>query len=233
MKKQQSIKPKEFAAQPFAALKGLKPALAETAPPPPPKPVTLPPGEEDGDVLFLRAMAEVRPMGRQKPAATAAAAGRSVPQSVRPAVLTAEEQTEFLVALRQLRLDVSFRDVLPGEADKKRPKAVNRLNQLKKGAIRLDYELDLHGLTREEALAGLAEFIASAVRRQQKAVLVIVGKGLNSPGEPVLQGAVAAWLSDHGRDLVAEFAPAPHDMGGDGAFVVFLKKQALGAVRRG
>ena len=222
MKKQKPAKPKEFAAQPFAALKALKPAVAERVPPAPAKPVAPPPEEEDGDLLFLRTMAEVRPMQQRKsPIGSGRATAPALP---RPAVLTREEQAEFMAALRQLRLDVSFRDSLPGAGDNKRPKAVNRLNQLKKGTIRLDYELDLHGLTREEALESLADFIASAGRRQQKAVLVITGQGLNSPGEPVLQGAVSAWLREHGRDLVAEFAPAPRDMGGDGAFVVFLKK---------
>jgi DNA-nicking Smr family endonuclease len=219
MKKQtKPPKAKEYAAQPFAALKGMKSALVESPVPSPPPVLT--PVEEDGDLLFLRAMAAVRPMqsSKNRPLGTPPAA---LPEQ--PAVLTAPEQQEFLAALRQLRLDVSFRDSLPGDADPKRPKTVDRLHQLKRGTIKLDYELDLHGLTRDEAMDSLAAFVASAVRRQQKAVLVIVGKGLNSPGEPVLQGAVAAWLRDHGRDLVAEFAPAPRDMGGDGAFVVFLK----------
>jgi DNA-nicking Smr family endonuclease len=213
-------KAKEYAARPFAALKGLKPALTEAAAPPPPLPT--PPVEEDGDLLFLQAMAAVRPLPTPRTAPGSRKSPAAAPQ--RPAPLTTAEQQEFLAALRQLRLDVSFRDSVPGDAEPKRPKTVDRLRQLQRGIIRLDYELDLHGLTRDEALASLAEFIASAVRRQQKAVLVIVGQGHNSSGAPVLQGAVASWLRDHGRDLVAEFAPAPRDMGGDGAFVVFLRK---------
>ena len=229
MKKPIPHKEKEFATGAFASLKGLKQTLAQAeAAPPPPKKSPSPPPEEDGDLLFLRAMAEVRPMARKKSAPDVARGG-STQSPPRPGTLTAAEQAEFLAALRQLRLDVSFRDSIPGAADKNRPKGVNRLSQLQKGAIRLDYELDLHGLTRDEAIESLEAFIASAVRRQQKAVLVITGQGLNSPGGPVLHGAVSAWLREHGRDLVAEFAPAPRDMGGDGALVVFLKKQAQGS----
>jgi DNA-nicking Smr family endonuclease len=99
------------------------------------------------------------------------------------------------------------------------------MRQLKRGAIRIDYELDLHGLTREEALESLAAFVTGAFNRGQTAVLVITGKGNNSPGEPVLVGAVAGWLRDRGRGMVAEFAPAPRQMGGGGAFVVFLKEK--------
>ena len=53
MKKQKPAKPKEFAAQPFTALKALKPVVAERVPPAPAKPVAPPPEEEDGDLLFL------------------------------------------------------------------------------------------------------------------------------------------------------------------------------------
>jgi DNA-nicking Smr family endonuclease len=56
-------------------------------------------------------------------------------------------------------------------------------------------------------------------------VLVITGKGINSPEGPVLQRVVAEWLRKEGKGTVAEFAPAPREMGGSGAFVVFLRKQ--------
>ena len=46
---------------------------------------------------------------------------------------------------------------------------------------------------------------------------------LMSAEGPVLQGAVSHWLSERGKGMVAEFAPAPREKGGSGAFVVFLK----------
>jgi DNA-nicking Smr family endonuclease len=67
--------------------------------------------------------------------------------------------------------------------------------------------------------------------KEQAAVLVITGKGNNSTGEPVLQQAVAAWLRDAGRELVLEIAPAPREMGGSGAFVVFLRPTLQGATK--
>jgi len=94
---------------------------------------------------------------------------------------------------------------------------------VKRGVITLTYQLDLHGLTRDEALAALPRFLDSARRKGQKAALVITGKGINSPGEPVLQQAIASWLRDAGREMVLEFAPAPRDLGGGGAYVVFLR----------
>ena len=84
-------------------------------------------------------------------------------------------------------------------------------------------ELDLHGLTRDQALESLGHFIDGAWRREMKAVLVITGKGNNSSGEPVLQAAVAGWLREKGQKMVVEFAPAPQQMGGSGAYVVFIR----------
>lgn len=225
-------KPREFAVRPFAALKGLKSddAAARGAAPvksPTPPPAQRP-AEPDDLSLFLREMADVRRLrppgepspkkgGEQAPDARelAAAAERRSRQED-------EERRVFADAIKGLRLDVTFSDQFPeGEGVHSRP--VSRLRQLKSGQIRIGLELDLHGLTREEALESLEHFIASAHRRQQKAVLVITGKGNNSPGEPVLQGAVISWLRERGKALVAEFAPAPRELGGSGALVVFLK----------
>jgi len=145
-----------------------------------------------------------------------------------------EEQQFFLAELNKLHLDKTFRDELPEEEAPGRPQAVNRMRMLRRGTIRLDYELDLHGLTRDEALEALTAFVSGAYKRGQQAVLVITGRGNNSPGEPVLQSAVADWLRNAGRGMVAEFAVAPRQHGGNGAVVVFLReknKAAPGASR--
>ncbi len=99
------------------------------------------------------------------------------------------------------------------------------MRQLKRGTVRISQELDLHGYLKDEALVRLEQFIADARSRGQQAVLVITGKGINSPEGPVLQGAVAAWLRNKGKGLIAEFSSAPRELGGSGAFVVFLKKK--------
>ena len=128
----------------------------------------------------------------------------------------------FLQEIGRLKLEVKFAESLPDE-DELKPLSGNRLKQLKRGVIAVDYQLDLHGLTRDEALAELPRFLRTARMKGQSAVLVITGKGNNSAGEPVLQQAVAAWFRNAGRELVIEFAPAPREMGGSGAFVVFLR----------
>ena len=220
-------KPKEFESRPFGALKGVR---GESAAELPKIPVPLPkPGERpDDSELFLREVADVR---RLHPAR--ATSGKEEKPALRKApAVSDDDRRAFLEALGNLHLDVTFRNELPGEDEPLRSLSVNRLRELKRGAIRIDLQLDLHGLIKDEALQSLATFVSGAYNRGQKAVLVITGKGNRSPGEPVLQGAVTGWLREKGKGMVAEFAPAPRDMGGSGAFVVFLKNREDGSGTR-
>lgn len=216
-------KPKEFATSPFSALKGLQAAPVE-----PPVAVTPPVKAQaaaaaDDMSLFFQAMDGVERLGAKK--------GQHLPPArpfpVRAVVRKIEEDEHqlFLEAINGLKLDVRFEDsaASPAVVQPRRP---SRLRQLRRGTIRIDYELDLHGLTRDEALDALAMFIGGAFRRQQQAVLVITGKGNHSPEEPVLKGAVEKWLRETGKEMVAEFLAAPRQLGGEGAIVVFLKKAA-------
>jgi DNA-nicking Smr family endonuclease len=113
------------------------------------------------------------------------------------------------------------------DSETSEPRSVSsRMRQLKRGTIRISHELDLHGFLKDEALKRLEHFIATTFWQGNKAVLIITGKGINSPEGPVLRGAVASWLRESGKGMVAEFYPAPRNMGGNGAFVVFFKKRA-------
>ncbi len=212
-------KPREFTTSPFSALKGVKATDAPSVPPAPsphPSPAV---GRDDAD-MFLRAMADVQRLHqvRRPPALKPAA------PAVKPLVrrIEEDEQQLFLQALQQLKLDVTFRDELP-EEEPAVPRRSSRMRQLRRGTIRIDYELDLHGLTRDEAIEALEAFIGGAYRRGQQAVLVITGKGNNSSGEPVLLRAVREWLAREGREMVSEIVMAPQEMGGDGAVVAFIR----------
>jgi DNA-nicking Smr family endonuclease len=210
--------PADFKNNPFKPLKGFtpKPGPAGTKTPPPP---AHDPGEDDEASLFLRAAAGARRIGRA-PTSEAPVKQRGAEKS--GAWGAEEDQQLFLQAVQ--KIGATGRNVLPEPDDEdERRSSMGRMRQLKRGTIRIREELDLHGEIREVALVKLEHFIAGAFGRGQKAVLVITGKGINSPDGPVLQGAVAAWLRANGKGTVAEFAPAPRDLGGSGAFVVFLK----------
>jgi len=221
-KPQQQKNIKVFAARPFNSLKGFqagevekKGQKTET------KPTSPAQSESDEALAFFRAVADVKRLHPQK----ARESKKSAPLAKD---LAEDERRVFLREIEKLQVDVKFRDELPEDVRPLRPAGSNRLRELKRGAIRIGLELDLHGLTRDEALASLGRFISGAFNRGQKAVLVITGKGNNSPEEPVLQGAVSGWLRERGKGMVAEFSPAPRQLGGAGAFVVFIKEKNTG-----
>ena len=211
----------EFGNNPFKTLKRVQPAADSVQR----KKITAPVNKEkteDDTALFLRAVHGARSIDL---------ASNIQPEELkeRPAAQIrdddGDEQQLFLRAMQ--RLGKTLRNEVP-KADGDEPmrrSASSRMRQLKRGEIALSGELDLHGSTKDEALNRLEKFISEAYRQGQRAVLVITGKGINSAEGPVLKGAVAAWMREKGRRMVAEFAPAPRDKGGNGAFVVFLKSE--------
>ena len=96
------------------------------------------------------------------------------------------------------------------------------LSKLRRGHWSLQGELDLHGMTSDEARDTLADFLLDARARGARCVRVIHGKGLTSPGkEPVLKGKVRRWLA-HWDDVLA-YSEAPRHAGGGGAVLVLLR----------
>ncbi len=225
MKKQ---KPSErssagFSNDPFKSLKSIKQKVSPASAPAKPKPAPVQKEkQEDAEELFLRSVAGARPIDPDAAKAEAPERGQPRPGRVSD---DRNEQELFLHAMQ--KIGATFREPKP-EPDKDEPpvrSSSSRMKQLKRGTIAIRGELDLHGYLREEALARLEQFITQAYQRGQKAVLIITGKGINSPEGPVLQGAVSDWLQRKGKGMVAEFGPAPRDKGGSGAFVVFLKNK--------
>jgi DNA-nicking Smr family endonuclease len=225
MKNKEKPKPKqkEFSASPFKALKGAALDLRGEAQPQVPAPQKLEKSASNlsDELLFLDAVADVRPLRAAAVVTPAKAKAHGAARREREE----EEQRAFMQALDQLKLDVRFQDELAEQESPDRPAPVNRLRQIRRGGVRIDLQLDLHGLTRDEALENLDRFVKGAYNRGQKGVLVITGKGNNSAGEPVLKSAVAGWLREKGKGMVSEFIQAPNDMGGSGAVVVFLKEK--------
>ena len=213
----------DFKNTPFKSLKGFAPSTPlpskKSAPPQVRKKID---GNDDDDTsLFLRAAEGAKRFG-PAPDSPAVTAGQIPEKTV---VRAPEESQLFLAAMK--KIGTAFHETSPEqepeEAGQRSP--ASRMRQLKRGTVRISQELDLHGFLKDEALARLEQFVADARSRGQLAVLVITGKGINSPEGPVLQGAVSAWLRNKGKGLIAEFSSAPRELGGSGAFVVFLKKQ--------
>jgi DNA-nicking Smr family endonuclease len=83
-------------------------------------------------------------------------------------------------------------------------------------------ELDLHGMTRDQARDAVTDFLHRANRRGVRCVRIIHGIGYGSAGgEPVLRGMVHSWLVQ--KNEVAAFCVAGRADGGNGALIVLLK----------
>jgi DNA-nicking Smr family endonuclease len=97
--------------------------------------------------------------------------------------------------------------------------------KLRRGELRLEARLDLHGMTQDEAHRALAGFLVRAQEAGKRCVLVITGKGGGERGG-VLRAAVPRWLGEapH-RGRVLATAPAQPRDGGAGALYVLLRRR--------
>lgn len=209
-----------FQNAPFKALK----SVTLKAPPSPATAPKAPSREEHegDDEMFLRSVSGARRIdtgGEQEP-------GTPSPVIAGPSAGDENNNQElFLRAMGALNATM-FRPDAPEPEDEEPARSTSsRMRQLKRGTIRIGDELDLHGFLKDEAVKRLEHFVTISYARGLQAVLVITGKGINSPEGPVLPGAAASWLREQGKGMVAEFHPAPRDKGGSGAIVAFLRKR--------
>jgi len=95
------------------------------------------------------------------------------------------------------------------------------LRDLRRGRWPIQDELDLHGLSSDEARRLLAEFLHGATERGLRCVNVIHGKGWRSEGrDGILKVHTSHWLTQHPQMLA--FCEAPPNAGGGGAVWVLL-----------
>lgn len=122
-----------------------------------------------------------------------------------------------------------------------------------KGRLEFDRSVDLHGMTQDNALNTLRRVIEGCVRRGDKTILVVTGKGgarfsQTQAAVPVayrtrndfdnhsgvLRRMVPLWLA--GAELkpfVHSYALAAQEHGGDGALYVILRRRAPGTPKAG
>jgi len=107
-------------------------------------------------------------------------------------------------------------------------------DRLRKGKIKPDRRIDLHGMTAARAHAALKMFVSTASADGCRMILVITGKGSRSltddPTIPVRRGVIREslpqWLAMPPlRGLVLQFHQAQLKDGGGGAFYVYLRRR--------
>jgi DNA-nicking Smr family endonuclease len=100
--------------------------------------------------------------------------------------------------------------------------------RLHRGVFSIQAHIDLHGFTVGDAKEAFDSFLRTSINSGKRAVLIIHGRGLSSPGEPVLKNKVREWLS-HGYWLkrVIAYASAQPCDGGAGATYVLLRNRPV------
>ena len=96
------------------------------------------------------------------------------------------------------------------------------MRKLQRGGYSVQAEIDLHGMTLEEAKPRLADFIEYSVSQGHYCVRVVHGKGLGSGDRgPVFKNAVNRWLRRW--NSVLAFVSTRQVDGGTGAVYVLLQ----------
>lgn len=164
--------------------------------------------------LFRDAMRDVAPLAPTDKVVLSASHPPPIPLQFQPARTTAHDP-----------LSDDVRPAMePGDEWAFLRPGVSRqtLRRLRRGYWKIEAQLDLHGLTREEARLALVAFMDASSQSGKRCVRVIHGKGFGSQNrEPVLKTRIGGWLSQ--REDVLAFCQARPADGGSGAVLVLLR----------
>jgi DNA-nicking Smr family endonuclease len=162
---------------------------------------------------FRRAVADVKPLKRRKRAALKGPAPAPVPHQRRrdEAAALAESLSGPLTDDETLETGEALSYLREGMARE-------TLRKLRRGHWAIQDGVDLHGMTRDQAAAMVADFLGHCLARGLRCVRIVHGKGLG-----ILKARLGKWLPQ--REEVLAYCQAPANDGGGGALLVLLKSK--------
>jgi len=166
---------------------------------------------------FRRAISDVKPLKHEKRIAT------NQPKPKPRARFSKADEREVLN--ESLQDDIDTIEHGYGAALRFHRASVGRrtMRKLARGGYSVQDEIDLHGMTVDEAKQRLADFIDYSAMRGKLCVRIVHGKGLGSGNRgPVLKNAVNRWLRKW--DSVLAFVSTRQVDGGTGAVYVLLQR---------
>ena len=118
------------------------------------------------------------------------------------------------------------KDIIKKPPKKKNQETVSssQLKLIKKGSVKPEGILDLHGYKLQDAKFTLQKYIVGAYKKNVRNILIITGKGQNNTG--ILKKEVPLWLNDKMlTSLLVNYKIAPKNLGGEGALLVRIKNK--------
>ncbi len=122
---------------------------------------------------------------------------------------------------------ISLSEPSPSTSSKQTDKRLRE--RFQKGELPIDGRIDLHGLTANPAQRQFCQFLTEHIHSGSRCLLIITGKGRDpQTGQTggILRQSLTDWIN------VPAFAPhilicqpAPRHMGGNGAFLILLRRQ--------
>lgn len=185
---------------------------------------------ENDDALFEAAMVDVLPIDKNN------IFQFEVEKSCEPVSDQTNTSSDTLIALENLVSRgegfhvESTSEYMEGTGPDICREVVKRLHQ---GKFSIQGFIDLHGLTVAEAKDVFENFLKESVASGKRGVLVVHGRGLSSPNEPVLKTQVYHWLTrGPWRKWIIAFSSARSCDGGAGATYILLRKSPVTKRRR-
>jgi DNA-nicking Smr family endonuclease len=183
----------------------------------------------DDTELFMEAMADVQPLQRDDRIENDPA---PLPRQTHEPDGDAEivQQLKNLINYGEGFVVADTPEYIEGTGFNVSPDFTQRLHR---GEFSIQAHVDLHGLNVEDARHAFDAFFKDAITTGKRGVLIVHGRGLSSPAEPVLKTKVVEWLtSGHWRKWVIAFTSARSCDGGAGATYVLIRQRPLTKSKR-
>lgn len=179
--------------------------------------------DKTDEEIFIEAMADVREIREFREIPIKEPPRIKHPEGSRRLLYRADDSLEILRQIvsgeRKIRLSDTG-EYMEWISPNMRKDITQRLHQ---GDFSVQDYIDLHGMTLGEAEEALCLFFREAIKKRLFCVKVIHGRGLRSPGGPVLKEALKKWLQGTFRKWVLAYSSAKDCDGGLGATYVVLK----------
>ena len=136
---------------------------------------------------------------------------------------------EYILNFEQFTLNIDIRNkeklVKMSKKDLiQKADTVNSYKLFKKGKIKPDGIIDLHGYRLKIGKIKLENYILNSYENNLRNILIITGKGLNNLG--ALKREVPIWLENQNiKKFLISYETAPHNFGGSGALLVRIKNK--------